>query len=71
MTCLNVFLISILLIQNIHSHFDYQNGCVSNNCKRDCINKEYIQQTPGDNGFKIIIEDDYEFYKPNQTYKSK
>lgn len=71
MTCLNQILISFLLIQSSYSFIDYKNGCISNNCKRDCINNEYLQQTPGDNGFKIVIEDDYKFYKPNQTYKSK
>lgn len=45
-------------------------GCTSYNCKRTCLSPE-ITQTPGDNGFKVIVEGSHERYVPQNTYKSK
>jgi hypothetical protein len=75
---MNFYFTSLILyvsicISNISSYSSksLNNGCLANDCKRNCL-RSNISPTPGDNGFRVMIEDSTEkMYIPNKDYKSK
>ena len=66
-------IIQIIIVRNASANFlkSLSNGCSANECKRKCLDAS-VSPTPGDNGFKVIVEDAPDKrYIPNKDYKSK
>ncbi|RMZ98907.1 hypothetical protein BpHYR1_047851 [Brachionus plicatilis] len=68
----SIFLILIINIcMKISICFNLiEHGCSAYDCKRMCLNSNFILPTPGDNGFKLEIEGIRdEKYIPERVYK--
>ena len=63
--------LTIITKSSAYSLKSLSNGCTAHECKRSCLDSN-ISPTPGDNGFKVIVEDAPDKrYMPNKDYKSK
>jgi hypothetical protein len=63
--------LTIIAKSSAYSFKSLSNGCTAHECKRTCLDSS-ISPTPGDNGFKVIVEDAPDKrYMPNKDYKSK
>ena len=70
--CLRVIIfVQLVFTANSYSLKSLSSGCSAHECKRTCFGSN-TSPTPGDNGFKIMIEDlPDKRYIPNKDYKSK